>query len=44
MNIMEEIFEMEMLVNDIKINTTDQHYALQLIRNYKVYIWGIFIL
>ena len=42
--IMEEIFEIrsciEISANDIKIDTTDQYYVLQLIRNYKVYILG----
>jgi len=41
---MEEIFEIrsciEISANDIKIDTTDQYYVLQLIRNYKVYILG----
>ena len=41
MNIMEVIIQIirciEILMNDIKIDTTDQ-YMLQLIKNYKVYI------
>jgi len=46
MNIIEEIFEIrsciEILANDIKIYTTDQYKLL--IKNYKVYRLGIFIL
>jgi len=42
MNIMDEINEIrsciEILANDIKIYTIVQ-YVLQLINNYKVYIW-----
>ena len=41
MNVMEEIFEIrsciEILANDIKVNTVDS-YALQLTENCKVYI------
>jgi len=44
MNIMEEIFEnrscTEMLVNEIKIHTTDQ-YLLQIIKNYRT-VQGIY--
>jgi len=43
MNVMEEIFEItsciEILANDIKVNTADE-YALQLTENCKVYILG----
>jgi len=46
MNVVEEILIfkirscIEILTNDIKVNTI---YALQLTKNYKVYILGIFI-
>jgi len=41
MSIIKEIFQIRSctVANDIKINTTD-HYALQLTKNYKVYILG----
>jgi len=42
MNVKEEIFEIrsciEILANDIKVNTADRVYALQLTENCKVYI------
>jgi len=42
MNVMEDVFEIrsciEILANDIEVNTTDQF--LKLIKNYKVYILG----
>ena len=42
MSVMEEIFEsrscIEILANDIKVNTADELYALQLTENCKVYI------
>ena len=42
MNVMEEIFEIrsciEILANDIKVNTAEGSYALQLAENCKVYI------
>ena len=42
MNVMEEIFEIrsciEILANDIKVNTADEYNALQLAENCKVYI------
>jgi len=41
MNVMEEIFEIrsciEILANDIKVDSTDQYNAVQLTENYKVY-------
>ena len=41
MNVMEEIFEIgswiEILANDIKVNTANEYIALQLTENCKVY-------
>jgi len=44
MNVMEEIFEIrsciEILTNDIKVDTANKYNALQLTENCKIYILG----